>query len=88
MDEGKEVVTDLMRTTGIDFSSAEQEIQEFFDDYLYHGNYDGTLDIKPRALYFVQEDEYDNNETNADGDEWPDIDEMVVYSAGHYIFFV
>lgn len=84
--ESKDVIESLLDATGIDYSSQDEVIAKFFDEYLYHGNYDGTLefeDSKFRSLRFIQEDEYDQH---AD-DSMPDFDEHLTYASGHYIFF-
>ena len=83
MNEAKKIIADLKQKTGIDYSSEETELQTFYDEWLMNGNYHGTFESGIRDLLFVQEDEFDNS----DGDEFPDHDEQLCYSAGHYVFF-
>lgn len=79
IDTAEEVVKSILSEYGLDYTAHKLEIAQFFDDYLWNGNWDMLIDFDnmPR-LRFIQEDEYDQHM----GDEQPEYD---VFSGGHYI---
>lgn len=74
-----EVIKDILTHSGHDYTSKRLEIASHFDDVLWHGNWDATLEFDNMLeLRFMQEDEYDQHM----GDDPPEYD---VFSGGHYI---
>ncbi len=67
-----------------DYTSQRDAIAEYFQEWLWDGNWNGTLDFADGhpALTFWQEDEYDQHR-GADAPEW---DDQIAFAAGHYIF--
>jgi hypothetical protein len=84
--EADEIINDLKVQTNHDYSAHRDEIEQFYDDYLMNGNWDGTLEFESGmpALRFIQEDEFDQHRS----DDMPEEDEDNIYSAGHYVWIL
>jgi hypothetical protein len=81
--EADEVINAVKQAIGLDYSSERDKISEFFDGYLYEGNWDGILEFKKiHNLRFIQGDEFDQHRT----DTMPKWEDQICYAAGHYIF--
>jgi hypothetical protein len=78
-------VIETLKQAGHDYSNNREEIAELFDEYLYNGNYDMTLEFsdKPDSR-FIQEDEFDQHMD--DDEDVPKHEDQLCYAAGHYIF--
>lgn len=71
---------------GVDYSPKRDEIISLFDDELYQGNWDSTVEFEDpafRDLRLIQEDEYDQHRTG----DMPDWNEQICYVSGHYVFY-
>lgn len=79
--EADYLIVDILKKSGVDYSSKKEELAKCFVDDLWNANYDCTLtfDDGTPEIRFLQEDEYDQH---MDDDEKPDYD---FYSCGYYI---
>lgn len=84
-DAANDVIKEL-KEAGHDYQKHQTEIAEFFDEYLYNGNWDCTLhfDGDTKSLRFIQEDEFDQHHSG----DMPEFDEQVCFASGHYVFLV
>lgn len=71
-----------------DYSPYRNAIAEMFSDYLWHGNWDMTLDDLGDlpSIRFIQEDEYDQHMDDGDEDGNPRPEDPFTLIESHYIF--
>lgn len=73
------LIKDISKHFKHDYSSKKMEIADHYDNRLWCGDWDSTLDFDDmQSLRFMQEDEYDQHM----GDDPPEYD---LFSDGHYI---
>lgn len=79
LDAADTVINEIRQHHQHDYTPKRLEIADFFENDLWCGNWDSSLDFDnmPR-LRFIQEDEYDQHMD----DDQPEYD---LYSEGHYI---
>jgi hypothetical protein len=69
------------------YAPVREKIAELFEEYLWNGVWDMTLDTERDDLpdlRFVQEDEYDQHMD--DSEDSPDSELELCFVAGHYVF--
>lgn len=77
------VIAELLKHSGVDYSSQRLKIKKNYDDYLMRGHWHSTVEFENKKfpdLRFIQEDEYDQHMD--DEDEQPDYD---LFVNGYYI---
>jgi hypothetical protein len=80
------VVSFLASAGHNEYIKCSKELAEFFDEYLWQGNWDVTKEFaKPlKSLRFIQEDEFDQHWTSS----MPNFKEHVTLVNSYYVFFV